>query len=211
MEHLPLFLSPLWPRVVVLIWVPLVNQQLCKKWSLARFKMLSPNYAFIHIWIYMICKQDLALNNQQGLFVIRSNQSTFTWIKWCTWVCFTCHIYGVMVKVQDCGFEVTGFVLQSYYYVHFRINTRFMVGPAHESSWTSSCWFSSISAVLGYRTSKLTILKRKLLTWIYSALRSSVAHIYFIQPWWIYQFFLSINPRYSNYISGSQNSFPRWL
>ena len=30
---------------------------------------------------------------------------------------------GVMVKAMDCGIVVSEFVLQSYYYVHFRANT----------------------------------------------------------------------------------------
>ena len=30
---------------------------------------------------------------------------------------------GVMVKVMDCGYVVSEFVLQSRYYIHFRANT----------------------------------------------------------------------------------------
>ena len=30
---------------------------------------------------------------------------------------------GVMVKAMDCGIVVSEFVLQSHYYVHFRVNT----------------------------------------------------------------------------------------
>ena len=30
---------------------------------------------------------------------------------------------GVMVKAMDCGIVVSEFVLQSRYYIHFRINT----------------------------------------------------------------------------------------
>ena len=48
-----------------------------------------------------------------------------------TLVCYLManHIYtggcprGVMVKAMDCGIVVSGFVLQSRYYVHFRANT----------------------------------------------------------------------------------------
>ena len=31
--------------------------------------------------------------------------------------------HGVMVKAMDCGIVVSEFVLQSRYYIHFRVNT----------------------------------------------------------------------------------------
>ena len=31
--------------------------------------------------------------------------------------------HGVMIKAMDCGIVISKFVLESYYYVHFRANT----------------------------------------------------------------------------------------
>ena len=52
---------------------------------------------------------------------------------------------GVMVKAMDCGIVVSEFVLQSRYYVHFRVNT---LGKCMNHPYPSSYGLNSATTVL---------------------------------------------------------------
>ena len=60
--------------------------------------------------------QNFALNNLQGLICHKAKPNqAITFSQGCP--------RGVMVKAMDCGIVVREFVLQSCYYVHFRVHT----------------------------------------------------------------------------------------
>ena len=82
-----------------------------------------------HVYLIYMYKQDLALDNLQGLISSKTqpanqptNQPNFYTLSYMIHKNLGCP-GGVMVKAMGCRIVVREFVPQSRYYVHFRANT----------------------------------------------------------------------------------------
>ena len=78
--------------------------------------------------IYLMCMENLALNNLQWL-ICHKTKSNHIYLVYIRYIGRMVRLFtngcprGVMVKAMNCGIVVREFVLQSRYYVHFRANT----------------------------------------------------------------------------------------
>ena len=87
---------PMWASKCVMVWFGYVlwNINPCGLFNAKSCLYICIIYIYIYIYIYSVSQK---------------------WVRGCP--------LGVMVKVMDCGIVVSKFVLQSRYYVHFRVNT----------------------------------------------------------------------------------------